>query len=481
MAPRIGGDRYHHRNIQFSSATASTRIDTLPVEILFCIIDSLPPRSILMLAQVSSCLRTISLSQLLHAYDIQIINLPQSSSSTRRQHSAPNLDTGIDLTYEDEDMFIKERSRMGIKKVQERWMSSFELYVRMVLSDLYFQERCPSTGMDASKMVTLTLSCSQQILRRLYLSDQRNHQNQPNNNDDNDNDSNHRPTSSISPTHHLNPFVSSIENLHIIARVIADQVCRGICLPETAVLILQCLTSLHDQDHFQYMIHNPVMDEDSTMLPPHRDNCISVGVLSFQYLVPTILSLLQPPTTKNLFSSTASERSVRQRGSAHIDLHSRIQWTPSPPPLSLTSSITTRSLTSDILPTQQSLLSPLHIRSLQHLTQILCFLPLLGRHFNTLPTSIFIDTFLNRSRGDLPIDRAAVLVYGYMCVLDPETGKANLASESYRIFERSMPTRGVVQAEEIVRVVERYRRLVRASLFEGGTAESANYPLQESG
>ncbi|KAI8606190.1 hypothetical protein EDD21DRAFT_361722 [Dissophora ornata] len=203
---------------------------------------------------------------------------------------------------------------------------------------------------------------------------------------------------------------------------------------------------------------------------PQEEDFVSLGVMCLKYLVLGILSLLNPspPSTRfpeksvqveeNMNSLSPVQTKVLAIGSAP----GQTQW-----------SDRAQNLASGILPSQRNLLNPIHIYSIHHLTRVLCFLPLLGRHFNNLPTSTFIDTFLDRSEGDLPIDRAAVMVYGFICVLDLETGKANFASESYKIFERSMPTHGVVQAQEIIRIVERHRWLMRGFLLSSPTFSSS--------
>ncbi|KAF9578784.1 hypothetical protein BGW38_005251 [Lunasporangiospora selenospora] len=427
-------------------------------------------------------------------------------------------------------------------------MSEFELYLRLTLHDFYLEERtCPSAD-EARRAVVLALEYCKKLLRRLYFIDpinqtfqhptdgdtdyeesslpslhslyshtgkwndttkcSNNHHHHSNDNDDNDNnrnvlqsgfrelnsitavtfsalqDSNGAPGSGVEPA--LNPYVSSTENLHILARVIADQVCRGFCLPETAVLILQCLCSLHDQDHFQYLVNAP--DKNLTLRVPISSGRVSVGQLCFQYLVPVVLNLLRPsPPIVTPQRQPSSTMASLPSPAVALDESQPQFFTFKPSPKCRNRSLYGRTsksgskgskniplsglpdrpmaLTEGVFPSQQRLLRLGRMQSIPHLTRILCFLPLLGRHFNTLPTSTFIETFLDRSKGDLPIDRAAVMVYGYMCVLDLETGKANLASDSYKIFERSMPTHGAVQAKEMVRMVERHRQLIQGFLL----------------
>ncbi|KAF9929072.1 hypothetical protein BGZ67_006602 [Mortierella alpina] len=294
-----------------------------------------------------------------------------------------------------------------------------------------------------------------------------------------------RMTSNCATVASLNPYITSPWNLHVIARVMADLVCRGHCLPETAVLVLQLLTSLLDQDQFQYLLNAP--DRHLTLQMPRIEDRVSVGQLCFQYLVPNILALLKPPVpiacmptivpaqtrhtepdSSNLDNVQMRRRDAASRLQPHV-LPCRL----SAHPIHSAATDHPKHLTSNVLASQQSLLLPLRVRSVAHLTRVLCFLPLLGRHVNVLPTSTFIETFLDRSKGDLPIDRAAVIVYGFMCVLDLDSGKANLAADSYKIFERSMPTQGVVQAEEMVRVVERHRLLMRGLLLSSPTFSAA--------
>ncbi|KAF9319208.1 hypothetical protein BG003_009667 [Podila horticola] len=288
-------------------------------------------------------------------------------------------------------------------------MSDFELYVRLVLFDFYTDEMVLYGEVDSKPVAMIALSYAKRLLRRLYQHD-------PANVLPSQDVGTGGLAASTSTQALLNPYTTASENTHVLARVIADQVCHGACYPESAVLLLQCLCSLHDQNQFQFMVNS--QERDVSLHLPSGEERVTIGQLCFQYLVPVILALLQP---------------TLQTGQ-------------------------TPAISTDLF---------------QHLTKILCFLPLLGRHFNTLPTSTFIETFLDRSKGYIPIDKAAVLVYGFMCVLDLETGKANLASDSYRIFERSMPTQGVVQAKEMVRIVERHRALMRGFLLSSPTFSSS--------
>ncbi|KAF9085130.1 hypothetical protein BGX23_009927 [Mortierella sp. AD031] len=392
-------------------------LSTLPPEIIFCVMSSLGPREIIILTRVNSRIRLLSAAQLSHAYDIRI-------RSRFSQLKPGNIDISNDT-----GSALDSAEQLAP-------MSEYELYVRLVLSDLYLQEAAdvsPTTGMDENPDSSLTIAAD------------------------------HHPTSPI-----LSPYISSTENLHIMARILADQVCRGICLPETAVLILQTLTSLWDQDQFQYLVNSP--EKHPTLRVPAPEDRLSMGHLCFQYLIPNILALLQPVLQPPSSSRSMGERQHGEQLSedqgSEVPLHPpspQLQIHPQlmPPPHRSTTTNNsrlrsffdrTKSLTSSVLHAQQELLLQPRIRSIAHLTRVLVFLPLLGRHFNALPTSTFIETFLDRSKGDLPIDRAAVMVYGFMCVLDLETGKANLTSDSYKIFERSMPTQGAVQAQEIVRI-----------------------------
>ncbi|KAF9132248.1 hypothetical protein BGW39_000500 [Mortierella sp. 14UC] len=435
------------------SPTASTTLlSTLPPEIVFCIMSSLGPREILILAQVSSKMRLLSATQLSYAYDIRIPSW-NAQSTQRHVDFSGNTELTVDST--------KPASPM----------SEYELYVRLVLSDLYSRESRDIESTTGRDEVKLALCCCKRILRRLYFIDRQreNFLTAPY-----EHSSNHRGALSLDPMDSLDsslasgslrhtstspmlsPYISSTENLHIVARVLAEQVCRGICLPETVVLILQSLTSLWDQDQFQYLVSS--LEKHATLRVSAIEDRLSMGQLCFQYLIPNILGLLKPssygPLRGNLHCEHMSED--QDPGSPkhppQLQIHPQLI-----PPLRSNNNLTsffdrTKSLTGNVLPAQQELLLQPRIRSIAHLTRVLVFLPLLGRHFNTLPTSTFIETFLDRSNGDLPIDRAAVMVYGFMCVLDLEAGKANLASGSYKIFERLMPTQGVVQAQEMVRI-----------------------------
>ncbi|KAG0318746.1 hypothetical protein BGZ97_003316 [Linnemannia gamsii] len=429
-------------------------------------------REILTLALVNSRIRLLSTAQLSYTYDMRIY------SKQSQLVDGHNGSVGSPLAGP---------------------MSKYELYVRLVLSELYSQESESLESTSGRDEVKLALSCCKRILRRLYLIDK------------------HRENFSLNPCGHIAnhgshpiddpdslstlpkpiPFVSSTENLHIVTRVLVDQVCRGICLPETAVLVLQSLTSLWDQDQFQYLINSS--DKHTTIRAPAIEERLSIGQLCFQYLIPNILGLLKPVLPLSLSSRgfmggrQHGEQLSETEGPLHLpqlQIHARIipSSQPTTPQANNNNSSDriqsyfdrTMSLTSSVLPSQQKLLQQPRIRSIADLTRVLVFLPLLGRHFNTLPTSTFIETFLDRSKGDLPIDRAAVMVYGFMCVLDLEAGKTNLASDSYKIFERSMPTQGVVQAQEMVRIVSRYRLLMRGFLLSSPTFSSTRMFGQNS-
>lgn len=423
-------------------------------------------------------------------------------------------------------------SRKKNKQTNSKAMSSFELYTRMILAEFYEQENPSPALTDGKEVVGRALVTAKAVLRRLYLSDSVNdgyleeveelarYKLEFGEEDESfvkqvDNCIDHvdalgfrhsvLPTTSTSPetatraskkpppTPLLNPYVISKINMHVIARVIADQVCRGICLPESAVLILQCLTSLRDQDHFHYLVNVPEKNA-SLRVPVHEDRT-SMGQLCFQYLIPNIMTLLRPSPSQQIpsstratsFSTTTEVSSRSERANPRIEPLSQCQASTLTTELLLPNSSPrynrpqvdlTKTLTGQVLLEQQELMQPFpsmacSVSPVVHQSRVLCFLPLLGRHFNTLPTSTFIETFLDRSKGDLPIDRAAVMVYGFMCVLDLETGKANLASDSYRIFERSMPTQGRVQAEEMVRIVERHRVMMRGFLLSSPTFSSS--------
>ncbi|KAG0041762.1 hypothetical protein BGZ83_001336 [Gryganskiella cystojenkinii] len=418
------------------------------------------------------------------------------------------------------------------KSRSQEAMSDFELYTRMLLAEFYESEHSSPAYTDGKETVGRVLITAKAILRRLYLSDSindryldeveglRRYQLEHEDDDDqalkdptiddciehvdalgfrysvlSNTTSTPLPPLGITitdaiiettttttrppPTPLLNPYVISKINMHVVARVIADQVCRGLCLPESAVLILQCLTSLRDQDHFHYLVNVPERNA-SLRVPVHEDRT-SIGQLCFQYLVPSVMTLLKPCPSNSL-SSSSSQSKAKSTHALRLG-----------EPTTLTADLFlpgssskyhrpkvdhTKSLTSQVLLEQQELMQPFPspscpLSTVVHESRILCFLPLLGRHFNTLPTSTFIEMFLDQSKGDLPIDRAAVMVYGFMCVLDLETGKANLASDSYRIFERSMPTQGRVQAAEMIRIVERHRLLMRGFLLSSPTFSSS--------
>ncbi|KAF9154881.1 hypothetical protein BG015_011748 [Linnemannia schmuckeri] len=439
----------------------------------------LGPREILTLALVNSKIRLLSAAQLSSAYDMRI----------RLSHTQ-----------------VVDSKRGSIRSAHDSTtpspapMSEYELYVRLALSDLYSQESKDVESTSGRDEVKLALSCCKRILRRLYLIDKwhENFSAHPCGQNTNHGPHPMERSDSISTLPKPIPFVSSTENLHIVTRVLADQVCRGICLPETAVLVLQSLTSLWDQDQFQYLINSS--EKHAFIRAPAIEDRLSIGQLCFQYLIPNILGLLKPvlhlpmSSRGSLKGSQHGEKlsEVQVSGnslhSPRLQIHPQIIPPPRPttPQGSNTSNSTqsyfdrTKSLTSSVLPSQQELLLQPKIRSIAHLTRVLVFLPLLGRHFNTLPTSTFIETFLDRSKGDLSIDRAAVMVYGFMCVLDLEAGKTNLASDSYKIFERSMPTQGMVQAQEMVRIVSRYRLLMRSFLLSSPTFSSTRMFGQNS-
>lgn len=458
----------HKPTLPAASTTIITTLNfsTLPPEIIFCVMRVLGAREILTLALVNSRIRLLSATQLSYAYDMRI-------------HSKHSL--------------FGDRNNAGIRLPLVGPMSEYELYVRLVLSELYSQESEDLESTSGRDEVKLVLSCCKRILRRLYLIDKHHENFFPN---PCGHITNHGPhpidgPDSSSTLPKPMPFVSSTENLHIVTRVLADQVCRGICLPETAVLVLQSLTSLWDQDQFQYLINTS--DRHATIRAPGIGDRLSIGQLCFQYLIPNILGLLKPvlplsPSCRGFIGGRQhGEQLSETEGSGHPLHLPQLQIRPRiiPPPHPTTPQDNnsnndriqsyfdkTMSLTSSVLPSQRELLQQPRIRSIADLTRVLVFLPLLGRHFNALPTSTFIETFLDRSKGDLPIDRAAVMVYGFMCVLDLEAGKTNLASDSYKIFERSMPTQGVVQAQEMVRIVSRYRLLMRGFLLSSPTFSS---------
>ncbi|CAO3566944.1 unnamed protein product [Mortierella alpina] len=444
------------------SPSTAVSLHGLPNEIIFCVMDSLLPRDVVMLSQVSSHIRPLAIVYLASEWDIIIIDAPNEAVAETSRGN-PNCEPH------------------GYRR-----MSGFELFARMLLAEMCTGEIACPAWTDGKEVARVAMDCCKRILRRLYLLDPINEHWTDNSMSTSGTDDDTRMTSDCatvtldpSPTS-LNPYITSPWNLHVIARVMADLVCRGHCLPETAVLVLQLLTSLLDQDQFQYLLNAP--DRNLTLQMPRIEDRLSVGQLCFQYLVPNIMALLKPPVPiacaqatvpaeiryTGLDSANTDDDSMHRRGAA-------ARMRPRVLPCRLSAHIPSaatdhpKNLASNVLPSQQSLLLPLRVRSVTHLTRMLCFLPLLGRHVNALPTSTFIETFLDRSKGDLPIDRAAVMVYGFMCVLDLDSGKANLAADSYKIFERSMPTQGVVQAEEMVRVVERHRLLMRGLLLSSPT------------
>ncbi|KAF9018718.1 hypothetical protein BGZ52_004065 [Haplosporangium bisporale] len=425
---------------RISKDECSPTLDKLPTEIILHIMGCMLPREVMTLAKVSIRLRSLSLWQLHHAYGLQV------SEKAWRKDAQEHCVT--------RDHANKERTLdldgVGTMASIAPPMSDFELYVRLVLFDFYTEEMVIYGETDSKPVVIIALSYAKRLLRRLYQHDPANRPHP--------HDLGTRGLASAYPNFAqplcLNPYTTASENPHVLARVIADQVCQGVCYPETAVLLLQCLCSLHDQDQFQFMVNS--QEKDVSLRLPSGER-VTMGQLCFQYLVPVILALLKPPL-QTLVDLSQEEQPPLFPFKAHS--------VRSP-------STDAKILTANTLPEQLILITPPRIRSIQHLTKILCFLPLLGRHFNTLPTSTFIETFLDRSKGYIPIDKAAVLVYGFMCVLDLETGKANLTSDSYRIFERSMPTQGVVQAKEMVRTVERHRALMRGFLLSSPTFSSS--------
>ncbi|KAF9566395.1 hypothetical protein EC968_003769 [Mortierella alpina] len=453
--------------LQVKSTDTKKLLHDLPNEIIFCVMDSLLPRDVVKLSQVSTRIRPLAIAHLASEWDIIITDYPKEASATKCK--------GDPLQHGSHE---------------NTCMSGFELFARMLLAEMCAGEIACPAWTDGKEVARVALDYCKRILRRIYLLDPMNeHWTSDSNgtsgtNNDTSMTSNCATVASDSSQATLNPYITSPWNLHVIARVMADLVCRGHCLPETAVLVLQLLTSLLDQDQFQYLLNAP--DRDLTLQMPRIEDRVSVGQLCFQYLVPNIMALLKPPdpiacvpTTASAETSYTGEDSCSTIDEQICRRALRIQPHVLPCRLSsahVHSSAATdhlQNLTSHVLASQQCLLLPLRVRSVVHLTRMLCFLPLLGRHVNVLPTSTFIETFLDRSKGDLPIDRAAVMVYGFMCVLDLDSGKANLAAESYKIFERSMPTQGVVQAEEMVRVVERHRLLMRGLLLSSPTFSSA--------
>ncbi|KAF9953507.1 hypothetical protein BGZ72_005363 [Mortierella alpina] len=434
------------------STTAS--LHGLPNEIIFCVMDSLLPRDAVRLSQVSTRIRPLAIAHLASEWDIIIIDpTKEASAETSRG--------------EDDHRFYGSKC-----------MSGFELFARTLLAEMCNGEMASPARTDGKEIVRGALCCCKRILRRLYLLDPMNEHWTNDNMSTGGTSSDTKMTSNCATNAQtsLNPYITSPLNLHVIARVMADLVCRGHCLPETAVLVLQLLTSLRDQDQFQYLLDAP--DRNLTLQMPRVEDRISVGQLCFQYLVPNIMALLKPPLpiSPSTVPAETCDASNMEEDQMRCEAAIRLQPQVLPYRLSAhihpTATAYPKNLTENVLASQQDLLLPLRVRSVTHLTRMLCFLPLLGRHVNVLPTSTFIETFLDRSKGDLPIDRAAVMVYGFMCVLDLDSGKANLAADSYKIFERSMPTQGVVQAEEMVRVVERHRLLMRGLLLSSPTFSS---------
>ncbi|KAG0018200.1 hypothetical protein BGZ82_000506 [Podila clonocystis] len=425
-------------------------LDKLPTEVILHIMGSILPREVMTLAKVSIRLRSLSLWKLHHSYGLKLSENPWLKDVTM-EHS-------ITRDYVDEERTLGIDSDVSATLRISPPMSDFELYARLVLFDFYTDEMVLYGEADSKPVVMTALSFAKKLLRRLYQHDPANAP------PSHDLGTRGLAQSFNSAQALLNPFTTASENTHVLARVIADQVCQGICYPESAVLLLQCLCSLHDQNQFQFMVNS--QERDVSLRLPSGEERVTMGQLCFQYLVPVVLALLKPTLQPGQTPATTTDLCQDQQ---------------TPPPLfcfktspsGQSHSNDSKCLTANTLSEQLALISPPRMRSVQHLTKILCFLPLLGRHFNTLPTSTFIETFLDRSKGYIPIDKAAVLVYGFMCVLDLETGKANLASDSYRIFERSMPTQGVVQAKEMVRTVERHRALMRGFLLSSPTFSSS--------
>ncbi|KAF9336602.1 hypothetical protein BG006_008065 [Podila minutissima] len=426
-------------------------LDKLPTEVILHLLGSMLPREVMTLAKVSIRLRSLSIWKLHHSYGLQLSENPWLKDITM-EHSITRDYINEERTPSIENNDVSAPQRMSPP------MSDFELYARLVLLDFYTDEMVLYGEADSKPVVMTALSYAKKLLRRLYQHDPANaplsH------------DLAARGLALMSTSTQallLNPYTTASENTHVLARVIADQVCQGACYPESAVLLLQCLCSLHDQNQFQFMVNS--QERDISLRLPSGEERVTIGQLCFQYLVPVILALLKPSSQPGQTPAISADLCQGQQTQPLLSFRSS--------PSGRSPSNDSKSLTVNTLPEQLVLISPSRIRSVQHLTKILCFLPLLGRHFNTLPTSTFIETFLDRSKGYIPIDKAAVLVYGFMCVLDLETGKANLASDSYRIFERSMPTQGVVQAKEMVRTVERHRALMRGFLLSSPTFSSS--------
>ncbi|KAG0012080.1 hypothetical protein BGZ81_001782 [Podila clonocystis] len=424
-------------------------LDKLPTEVILHIMGSILPREVMTLAKVSIRLRSLSLWKLHHSYGLQLSENPwlkdvtMEHSITRdsvNEERTPGIDSDVSATV-----------RISPP------MSDFELYARLVLFDFYTDEMVLYGEADSKPVVMTALSFAKKLLRRLYQHDPANAP------PSHDLGTRGVAQSSNSAEALLNPFTTVSENTHVLARVIADQVCQGVCYPESAVLLLQCLCSLHDQNQFQFMVNS--QERDVSLRLPSGEERVTMGQLCFQYLVPVVLALLKPTLQPGKTPAATTDLCQDQQTPPLFSFKTS--------PSGRSHSNDSKSLTANTLPEQLALISATRMRSVQHLTKILCFLPLLGRHFNTLPTSTFIETFLDRSKGYIPIDKAAVLVYGFMCVLDLETGKANLASDSYRIFERSMPTQGVVQAKEMIRIVERHRALMRGFLLSSPTFSSS--------
>jgi hypothetical protein len=70
-----------------------------------------------------------------------------------------------------------------------------------------------------------------------------------------------------------------------------------------------------------------------------------------------------------------------------------------------------------------------------------------------------MGTFLDRSKGDLLIDTGSG--DGVSCV---SLTCRRAGVQELRDISNSMPTRGVVLAEEIVRIMERYKLLVQTQM-----------------
>ncbi|KAF9963945.1 hypothetical protein BGZ70_007086 [Mortierella alpina] len=331
--------------------TTAVFLHGLPNEIIFCVMDSLLPRDVVMLSQVSTRIRPLAIAYLASEWDIIIIDPPKEAiAETSRGDPTQHESHGYNC------------------------MAGFELFARMLLAEMCTGEKACPAWTDGKEVAQVAMDCCKRILRRLYVLDPINENWTDDSMSTSGTDYDTRMTSDCAtvaseprPTA-LNPYITSPWNLHVIARVMVDLVCRGHCLPETAVLILQLLTSLLDQDQFQYLLNAP--DRNLTLQMPRIEDRVSVGQLCFQYLVPNIMALLKPPVPTACVQ-TAVPAEIRYTGldSANTDdnlMHRRgaaPRMRPRVLPCRLSAHIPSaatdppKNLTSNVLPSQQMIAS----------------------------------------------------------------------------------------------------------------------------